>query len=61
MMPRVRAAGAFFGLLSGMTLVGLVNFTQPQVSFLWHNVIGALTVVAVGLVLSLRAPMPSRA
>ena len=61
MIPRVRAAGAFFGLISGMTLVGLVNFTQPQVSFLWHNVIGALTVVAVGLVLSLRAPMPSRA
>ncbi|MCA9736019.1 MAG: sodium:solute symporter, partial [Gemmatimonadetes bacterium] len=53
MIPRARAVGAFVGLLSGMTAVGLVSFLAPSVSFLWHNVIGALTVVAVGWVLSL--------
>jgi hypothetical protein len=29
-----------------------VSFEAPEVSFLWYNVIGAVTVVAVGLVLS---------
>ena len=52
MIPRARAAGAFYGLIAGMTVVGAVNVTAPSVSFLWHNVIGALTVVAVGIVLS---------
>ena len=32
---------------------GAVNFGAPSVSFLWHNVIGAVVVVAVGLLLSL--------
>ncbi|MGH7530509.1 MAG: sodium:solute symporter [Gemmatimonadales bacterium] len=52
MIPRARATGAFFGLIAGMATVGTVNFAAPSVSWLWHNVIGALTVVAVGLVLS---------
>jgi len=38
-----------------MAAVGAVNFWAPSVSWLWHNVIGAVTVVAVGLVLSGRA------
>ena len=54
MVPRARAAGAFVGLLVGMGAVALVTFGAPEVSFLWHNVIGALTVVGVGVVLSLR-------
>ena len=54
MVPRARAAGAFVGLLVGMAAVALVTFGAPEVSFLWHNVIGALTVVGVGVVLSLR-------
>jgi hypothetical protein len=29
-----------------------VNFQAPAVSFLWHNVIGAVTVVLVGAALS---------
>jgi hypothetical protein len=29
-----------------------VNFGAPAVSFLWHNVIGAVTVVVVGLLLT---------
>ncbi|HKG95145.1 MAG TPA: sodium:solute symporter, partial [Gemmatimonadaceae bacterium] len=56
MIPRVRALGAFVGLIAGMAAVGAVNFGLPDVSFLWHNVIGAVTVVLVGVPLSLLAP-----
>ena len=52
MVPRARALGAFVGLIAGMVTVGAVSFGAPSVSFLWHNVIGAVTVVGVGLVLS---------
>jgi SSS family solute:Na+ symporter len=52
MIPRARARGAFIGLLAGMAAVASVNFGAPTVSFLWHNVIGAVTVVAVGMLLS---------
>src|SRR5438874_284224 len=55
MIPRARATGAFVGLIAGMAAVGAVNFGAPSVSWLWHNVIGAVTVVAVGLGLSERA------
>ena len=53
MIPRARALGAFVGLIAGMGTVAAVNFGAPSVSFLWHNVIGAVTVVVVGMVLSL--------
>ena len=43
-----RALGAFVGLVAGMSVVGAVNFGWPAVAFLWHNVIGAVTVVVVG-------------
>ena len=52
MMPRAKANGAFVGLICGMVAVGAVNFGAPSVSFLWHNVIGAVTVVMVGGVIS---------
>jgi SSS family solute:Na+ symporter len=52
MIKRSRANGAFFGLIAGMASVGAVSFGAPQVSFLWHNVIGAVTVVAAGLLIS---------
>lgn len=55
MIPRVRALGAFIGLLSGMGAVAAVAIGVPSVSFLWHNLIGAAVVVAVGYVLSLGA------
>ena len=55
MIPRTRARGAFVGLLAGMSAVAAVSFGAPSVSFLWHNVIGAVTVLAVGSVLSLGA------
>jgi Na+/proline symporter len=53
MTRRATALGAFVGLIAGMALVATVSFRAPSVSFLWHNVIGALTVVIVGLALSL--------
>ena len=63
MIKRARALGAFLGLIAGMIAVGSVNFGAPKVSFLWHNVIGAVAVVIVGLVVSAfhaapRAPEP---
>ncbi len=53
MVPGTRALGAFVGLLAGMSVVAAVTFGAPSVSFLWHNVIGAATVVVVGVLLSL--------
>ena len=52
MIPGARARGAFVGLLAGMGVVATVTFGAPSVSFLWHNVIGAVTVVAVGMLVS---------
>ena len=52
MIRKARAAGAFLGLIAGMAAVAAVNFGRPSVSFLWHNVIGAVTVVIVGLIVS---------
>ena len=53
MIPRARATGAFVGLIAGMLAVASVNFGAPKVSFLWHNVVGAVTVVVVGLLLAM--------
>ena len=52
MIPFARGLGAFVGLIAGMSAVAAVTFLAPDISFLWHNVIGALTVVIVGLLLS---------
>ena len=51
MVPRARGVGAFVGLVVGMGAVAAVSFGAPDVSFLWHNVIGAGVVVGVGVVL----------
>jgi solute:Na+ symporter, SSS family len=59
MIPRSRATGAFFGLIAGMSAVATVSFGWPAVSFLWHNVIGAVTVVVVGLLLSAGRAQPA--
>ena len=53
MIPRTRGASAFFGLIAGMLAVATVSFGAPSISFLWHNVVGAVTVVLVGLALSI--------
>lgn len=52
MIPRARALGAFVGLFCGMGAVAAVAIWIPSVSFLWHNLIGAVVVVLVGLALS---------
>ncbi|HLG57185.1 MAG TPA: sodium:solute symporter [Vicinamibacterales bacterium] len=55
---RASSNGAFIGLLAGMGAVAwAANFTK--VAFLWHNVIGAVVVVIVGLLIS--AVDPARA
>ena len=52
MIRRANATGAFWGLIAGMSTVAAVSRLYPQVAFLWHNVIGAVTVVIVGVLLS---------
>jgi SSS family transporter len=56
MTKRASAAGAFIGLFAGMGTVAAVTFGQPHVSFLWHNLIGVVAVVTVGLAISALAP-----
>jgi len=49
--PRASSNGAFVGLIAGMGAVAwAASFTR--VAFLWHNVIGAVVVVIVGLAIS---------
>lgn len=52
---RATGTGAFWGLLAGMAVVATVAFhpATSHVSFLWHNVIGAVVVVCVGMAVSL--------
>lgn len=49
---RATATGAFVGLVAGMAVVLSVAFGMPWIAFLWHNLIGAVVVVAVGLAVS---------
>jgi Na+/proline symporter len=53
MIPFARGVGAFVGLVAGMSTVAAVTFGAPEISFLWHNVIGAVVVVVVGVAFSL--------
>ena len=51
-VPLATGTGAFVGLIAGMASVAWVTkFTN--IAFLWHNVVGAVVVVAVGLLVSL--------
>jgi len=47
LVRRATAAGAFWGLLAGMTSVAVVSFTT-DISWLWYNVIGTAVVLGVG-------------
>jgi Na+/proline symporter len=60
MIPRANGWGAFAGLIAGMSAVAAVNFGAPDVSFLWHNVIGAVVVVVIGLLVSFIMGQPAR-
>jgi SSS family transporter len=59
MIKRANGAGAFVGLIAGMAAVGAVNFGAPKVAFLWHNVVGAVVVVVVGMLVSSFTAPPS--
>ncbi len=53
---RANGHGAFVGLIGGMVAVAYVA-AHSSISYLWYNVVGAVAVVAVGLVVS-RATEP---
>ena len=55
---RATSTGAFWGLLAGMGVVAFVS-SVSSVSFLWYNVVGTVTVVATGWVISLLSPSSS--
>ena len=40
-----------------MTVVGTVSYEAPTVAFLWYNVIGAVTVLTVGAIVSVVRPV----
>ena len=56
---RATARGAFWGLLSGMAVVLAVALQLPWIAFLWHNLIGAVVVVVVGMAISYTQPSPN--
>ena len=51
---RATGTGAFWGLIAGMIVVATVAFhpATRHVSYLWHNLIGAVVVVVVGMLAS---------
>ncbi|HKW02195.1 MAG TPA: sodium:solute symporter [Vicinamibacterales bacterium] len=54
-VKRANGQGAFFGLIAGLVSVFIVSF-HPEtktISYLWHNVIGAVVCVVVGTLISL--------
>jgi solute:Na+ symporter, SSS family len=58
---RGNGTGAFVGLIAGMSAVAAVWYFRPEISFLWHNVVGAVVVFAVGYALSVMTPAPRSA
>jgi Na+/proline symporter len=58
--PRATGNGAFVGLFAGMGSVAWAA-AYTNVAFLWHNVIGAVVVVVVGLLVSAVDPSGSGA
>ena len=54
---RATGTGATIGLVAGMSVVALVAFhpVTSSISFLWHNVIGAVVVTVVGTLASVAA------
>jgi Na+/proline symporter len=49
---RATARGAFWGLIAGIAAVLTVAIQLPSIEFLWHNLIGAVVVVVVGMAIS---------
>jgi Na+/proline symporter len=57
-VPRATSRGAFVGLIGGMAAVGAVATFLPQIAFLWHNVVGVVAVLVIGLLVSLSQRKP---
>ena len=55
-MRRATSAGAFWGLIGGMASVAAVATFFPDVSFMWHNLVGVVAVCAIGGISALRRP-----
>ena len=55
-MRRATSAGAFWGLIGGMASVAAVATFFPDVSFMWHNLVGVVAVCAIGGISTLRQP-----
>ena len=55
-MRRATSAGAFWGLIGGMASVAAVATFFPDVSFMWHNLVGVVAVCAIGWISALRQP-----
>ncbi len=53
---RATARGAFWGLIAGIAAVLTVAIQLPWIEFLWHNLIGAVVVVVVGMAISYTQP-----
>ncbi|MGA2264461.1 MAG: sodium:solute symporter, partial [Acidobacteriota bacterium] len=49
--PRVRARGAFYGVLAGEAVIFAAYFFT-NMAYLWYNVLGCLVVVATGVLIS---------
>ena len=49
---RTTARGAFWGVVAGMAAVLTVAIELPWIAFIWHNLIGAVVVVTVGMAIS---------
>lgn len=61
LMRGTSGRGAFYGLIAGMAAVAAVWWFAPSVAFLWLNVVGAGTVVIVGVLLSMTGRGVARA
>jgi Na+/proline symporter len=49
--PRVRARGAFYGVLAGEAVI-FSAWYFTKIAFLWYNVIGCLVVIAAGVLIT---------
>jgi SSS family solute:Na+ symporter len=56
---RATASGAFWGMVAGLAAVLAVAIGLPWIAFLWHNLIGAVVVVVVGMAISYMQPAPT--
>jgi SSS family transporter len=58
-LKRSTARGAFWGLLAGIAAVAAVATFTP-IAYLWHNVVGAVVVVVIGMLISLTDTPPPK-